>query len=188
MRKAVILLTAAISAATLSIAGPAIARDRGPDAGPLTRSDVEARLGDAFSRLDANHDGLLSPADREAKFAERFAKADADGDGQLSLAEASAARDGGREQWRERKADGRKDRDGRRGEGREGRDGLHSLIGMVRSADADGDKQISEAEFNTAALARFDRADADGDGSVTRAERRDAMRAAFGAKPVRFRD
>lgn len=190
MRKPFILLTAAAASAA-AFAAPALARgDRGPDREPLTRTSVEAMAAEAFSHLDVNRDGTLSPADREAKFAEDFAKADSDGDGLLSLAEASAARDGGREKWRGRMGGGRNG-DAPRGEGRnggEGRHGHHGLIGIVRSADADGDKQISAAEFSTAALARFDRADADRDGTVTRAERRDTMRAAFGKRSRDFRD
>lgn len=181
MRKAVILLiAAALPAATLALAGPALARgDRGPDRAPMTRSGVEALVGEAFARLDVNRDGILSKADREAKFAEQFARADSDGNGQLSLAEASAARENRRDEWRDRPRD-----EAARGEGRRA---LHSLVGIVRSADADGDRQISRAEFSTAALTRFDRADSDSDGTISRDERRDAIRAGFRDR-IRSRD
>lgn len=176
MRKAVILLiAAALPAATLADAAMARGKD-GPEREPMTRAGVESLAGEAFSRLDVNGDGMLSPADREARFAEHFARADSDGNGQLSLAEASAAREARRGETRERTEDRA------RGEGRKGREGrraAHSLTGIVRSADADGDRQISQAEFSTAALARFDRADTDSDGTVTRRERRDALRDAF---------
>jgi hypothetical protein len=51
--------------------------------------------------------------------------------------------------------------------------------GMVRLADADRNGAISRAEYETAALKRFDRLDANHDGTVTRDEAkaaRDNMR------------
>ena len=45
----------------------------------------------------------------------------------------------------------------------------------LAAADADGNGAITQAEFTTAMLARFDAADADHNGTVTREERR-AMR------------
>jgi hypothetical protein len=205
MRKTIILVSAAVlTASTLSLAGAAFARtgDRS-DRTPQTRADVETSVNEAFSRLDVNGDGVLSKADREAKERERFAKSDSDGNGQLSFEEVTAARDAGREALRERFGEGRGDRqrgarmgegrgkdrgDRQRGKGskmgRSGGQGLRSLAGIVRSADADGDQQISQAEFSSAALARFDRADADGDGTISR-EERDALRGA--GRPKRAR-
>jgi hypothetical protein len=43
---------------------------------------------------------------------------------------------------------------------------------MARMADADKDGTVTQAEFTTAALARFDRADANGDGTISGEERR----------------
>jgi len=179
MRKTIIFLSAvALSATTLSFAGVAFARPGdGPAREPLTRADVESRTNEAFSRLDVNGDGVLGKADREAGFAEHFARADSDGNGQLSLAEASAARDARRTEWQDRVGERRRG-DGPRGEGRMGRGdgrGPKGLAGFVLSADADGDRQISAAEFSSTALARFDRVDADNDGTITRDEFR-AMR------------
>ena len=47
---------------------------------------------------------------------------------------------------------------------------------MVRGADADNDGSVTQAEFTTAALARFDRTDANSDGTVSRDERRSERR------------
>ena len=58
---------------------------------------------------------------------------------------------------------------------------------MLALADANKDGAISQAEFNAAALARFNQADADKDGTVTRAEHRndrEAMRPAAAVKPA----
>ena len=55
------------------------------------------------------------------------------------------------------------------------------LVAQLDCADStDGDKAISQAEFQTAALARFDAADANKDGQVT-AEERAAQREAWKA-------
>ena len=54
---------------------------------------------------------------------------------------------------------------GRRGGGMRGM--------MMARADADGDGTVSQAEFTSAALARFDSADANNDGTVTAEERRE---------------
>ena len=64
--------------------------------------------------------------------------------------------------------------------------GGHGGPGGWMKADANGDKAISQAEFETAALARFDAADANKDGQVT-AEERAAQRAAWKAKAAEWR-
>jgi hypothetical protein len=54
---------------------------------------------------------------------------------------------------------------------------------MAAMADTNHDGQITRAEFDAAAKARFDKADANHDGQLTRAERRaawEAMRAGHG--------
>ncbi|HSG34793.1 MAG TPA: EF-hand domain-containing protein [Sphingomonadaceae bacterium] len=178
MQRTIIFLSAvALTTMTFSIADAAMAQPaERPDREPMTREAVEARSNEAFAKLDVNRDGLLSKADREAKARERFEAADTDGNGQLSFEEATAAREGGRDALREHLGETR--RGSRMGEGpmmggRDGR-GLHSLAGIVRHADGNGDEQISRSEFTAAALARFDQADADGDGTISREERRAA--------------
>jgi hypothetical protein len=48
----------------------------------------------------------------------------------------------------------------------------HGGFGGMTDADANGDGAISQAEFQAAAVQRFDRADADNNGTVTREERK----------------
>ena len=47
----------------------------------------------------------------------------------------------------------------------------HRGMAMMRRADTNGDKMISRAEFEAAALARFNRVDANKDGKITKEER-----------------
>ena len=68
---------------------------------------------------------------------------------------------------------------------RHGMRGHHGMM-MMGKADTDGDKAISQAEFQTAALARFDVADANKDGQVTPEERK-AQREAWKAKAGEWR-
>ncbi len=195
MNKKVSLL--ALGAALLAV--PVLAAPGGTakgDAGGngvLTRAEAQANAAQMFARMDANKDGKLDAADRSAQHAERqakmFASLDADGNGSISKAEwdqHSADRAAKRAERGEKRAaageagDGK--RDGMRG-GHHGKRGGHYGMGgrMMGKADTDGDKAVSQAEFQTAALARFDAADANKDGQVT-AEERQAQRGAWRAK------
>ena len=165
--------------------------------GVLTRAEVQAHATEMFAKMDTNGDGKIDAADREAKRSEMrgkmFASLDANKDGSISKAEwdqHAADREARRGEWKgKRMADGEA-RDGKRGmRGHHGKRGGHHGMrgghGMMMKADTNGDKAISQAEFQTAALARFDRADANKDGQVTAAERkaaREAMRAEWKAK------
>lgn len=157
-------------ALTSGIAVAAVELPKGDQpVGDLTRAQVEARVTQAFERMDADEDGRLTPADRQAmraRMADRmFDRLDADRDGQISRAEfdAGAARLAAAHTMR--------------GPGRHG-------AMMMKRADADGDGAVTRQEMLARALARFDRADADGDGVITAAEReqaRAAMRARLGS-------
>ena len=181
-------LTIAISAASLALAGAAIAQpssppQRGwgdrPEQGPVTRADFQAKIDKLFARLDVNGDGKLDQADRDARRAKMFDKLDTNHDGLISRAEFDAAagklhgrmgdRGPGRHGHRFGNADGP---GGRHGPGGHGGIGL-AMMGKM--ADTNGDGAISKDEFTKAALAMFDRADANGDGTVTPEERK-AMR------------
>jgi Ca2+-binding EF-hand superfamily protein len=122
--------------------------------GVLDRTDRDARRQERFARRDANGDGEVSPADREARRKAAFERLDADDDGALSLAEFSARA----EQRDERRAD-------RRGPGRRG------AARLGRDADTNRDGTVTQAEFASAALARFDRVDVDKDGTISANER-----------------
>lgn len=175
------------------IAVPVLAAPGGGDRNAVqTRAEVQTTATEMFAKLDANKDGKLDATDRAAKRAEmqekKFARLDADGDGSISKAE-----------WDQHGADRAAKRGERRTEaGEAGKGKRHGMRGhhgkrgghhgmMMGKADTDGDKAISQAEFQTAALARFDAADANKDGQVTPEERkaqRGAWRAKRGAAPA----
>jgi Ca2+-binding EF-hand superfamily protein len=172
MRK--LTLAIAAGAAAIALGGGAYAQSA-PAQRELTRAAVQQRADQAFDRLDANHDGKLDQSDRQARQKIRFDRIDANHDGAVSYAEFAAAH---------ARADvGRK---GRMAEGRDhhqhGRHlfamrGFSGHRGMM--ADAGKDGAMSKAEFQSAALERFDRLDANHDGILTREETkaaRDNMR------------
>ena len=178
------------------IAVPVLAAPGGGDRNATqTRAEVQSKAAEMFDRLDANKDGKLDAADRAAKRAERqakrFARLDADGDGSISKAEwdqHGADRAAKRaERGQKRAAAGEADGKRHAMRGHHGKRGGHHGMRMMGKADTDGDKAISQAEFQTAALARFDAADANKDGQVTAEERkaqRRAWRAKHGAAPA----
>jgi len=158
--------------------------------GTVTRAEAQAHAAERFAKLDVNKDGKLDASDRAAKRAEMqaqmFERLDANKDGSISKAEwdqHAADRDAKRAERGEKRADA--------GEGKRGMRGHHGKRGghhgmMMGRADANGDKVVSQAEFQTAALARFDAADTNKDGKVT-AEERAAQREAWKAKAGEWR-
>ena len=163
MRKTFTLSLAAVTALVAS--GTAYAQDA--PRGDMTRAQAEQRSADMFGRMDVNADGLLSEADREAARRQAFDSLDADKDGAISFAEFEAQRDGRRTAGTERRGPDE------RGFARRGMRGLGSGE-MAGVADADGDGAVSQAEFASAALARFDSADANRDGTISLEERRES--------------
>lgn len=166
--------------------------------GVINADDRQAHHREKFAEADTNGDGELSQAEmkamhearkerreerraakaetRAARMADRFAKADSDNSGGLSEAELRAMHEA-RSERRGEKGEGRR---GMRGHGKG--DGAHR---MLRMADANGDKAVTRAEFDTALATHFAKADADGNGSITAEERtaaRKAMRAEWKAK------
>ena len=196
MNKKITLLT--LGAALIAV--PVIAAPGAPSAKDdvtVTRAEAQAQATQMFAKLDANKDGKIDAADRAAQHAERQAKRftaiDADGNGSISKAEwdkHGADRAAKRAERGDKRADagarGEGKRDGMRGPGKRG--GHHGMRGgMMGKADTNGDKAISQAEFQAAALARFDAADANKDGRVTPEERkaqRGEWRAKRGAPPA----
>ena len=174
MRK---IVTLSLAAAALVGAG-GVAYAQADEAPALTRAQVEQRSAEAFARMDANGDGVLDRTDRDARRQERFARRDANGDGALSPADRDARRKAAferldadksgalslaefsarAEQRDERRAD-------RRGPGR------RSAARLGRHADTNRDGTVTQAEFASAALARFDRVDVDKDGTISAGER-----------------
>lgn len=199
MKKKISILT--LGAALLAV--PVLAA---PGAGPngeaggnrvVTRAEAQAHATQMFAKLDANGDGKLDATDRAAKRAEMQAKAferlDTNKDGSISKAEwdqHAADRAAKRGERGEKHADAGAPGDGpphgKRGHrgGPDGRSGHHGM--MMGKADTNGDKVITQAEFQTAALARFDAADTNKDGRVT-PEERAAQREAWKAKADEWR-
>lgn len=189
MNKKITLLT--LGAAL--VAAPVLAAPGGADRNATqTRAEAETRAAGMFARMDANKDGKLDATDRAAKRTEMqakmFERLDANKDGNISKAEwdqHGADRAARRAERGEKRADAGEAGDGKRHamRGHHGKRGGHRGMMVMGKADTDGDKAISQAEFLTAALARFDAADANKDGQVTPEERkaqRDAWRARRG--------
>lgn len=173
-------LTLSLAGAAVLLAGTAIAQTAPATPTPpatraampdMTRDTAQQHAAQMFTRLDANADGQLDTADRaervEDRTEARFDRIDANSDGSISREEFAA--------MGEMRGEGRR---GGRGGG-EGRMGPgHEMIGQ---ADADSNGTVTQAEFNTAFLARFDAADANDDGTVTAEERRASHPAHNGA-------
>ncbi len=196
MKKYSLLTLGAALIAVPVLAAPGIGAKADADGnGTVSRAEAQARATATFAKMDANKDGKLDATDRAAKRAEMqaaaFERFDANKDGSISKAEwdqASADRAAKRGERGERRAEAGEpgQHGGHRMGGRHGKRGGHhggpgGRDGMMMKADTNGDKAISQAEFQTAALARFDAADANKDGQVT-AEERQAQRAAWKAK------
>ena len=159
-----------LAAGTVAATAQTAPAERG-ERPPHTRDAVAERTDAVFARMDANADGVLSEADKAAHMAQRFAEMDSDGDGMLSQAEFVAAHEARAEKRAERK-EARGERMGKRGM-RGGRGGPDC---MIKQADSNGDGQVTKAELQTAALARFDKTDADSDGTISAEERQAARK------------
>lgn len=154
-----------------------------------TRAEVQTRAAEKFAKLDVNKDGKLDASDRAAKRSEMqakmFERLDANKDGSISKAEWDQHSADRAAKRGEKRADAGAERGPRGHHGKRGGHGGHGGMMMAR-ADANGDKAITLAEFQTAALARFDAADANKDGKVT-PEERAAQREAWKAKAGEWR-
>lgn len=170
MRK--LTLTLLAGATALAACGAAYAQ-AGPGADrEMTRAQVEQRTAQAFGKMDANGDGKLDQADRQAGQKARFARVDTDHDGSVSYEEFGAMHakfDGARAERGERRGERAGPREGRR----MAMGGRH-MRGMGQMADADKNGTITQAEFQAAAIERFDRLDADKNGTVTSEEHKAA--------------
>ncbi|BBC71178.1 conserved hypothetical protein [Altererythrobacter sp. B11] len=171
MRKTI---TLSLAAAALLASGATYAATGGPGLrGPgkdITRDQVQQMATKAFARMDANGDGKLDQADRTERQQARFDKLDGDGNGAVTFAEYSAAQQKMRDAVSQRGGKDGADRPDRK------RRFGHRGAGMMRGqADANGDGTITAAEFQTAALTRFDAMDTDRNGTVTSQERRAAF-------------
>lgn len=180
-----------LSAATLATGGVAYAQmpagKAGMDAdgnGVITRAEAQSSAAAMFARMDVNKDGKIDKTDRDARHTEMrgkmFDKLDTDKNGSISKGEFMADRgpDGARAMHK-MDGDGKDKRHGRRGHHGGG------MMMMAKMADTNKDGAISQAEFNTAAVKRFDMMDANKDGQVTKEERqasREKMKAEWQSK------
>lgn len=170
--------------------------------GRLDPADRAAHQAQRFGKLDADGNGEVSQAEmqaardaRKAKMAERraqrearrgermerrFAMLDQDGSGGVSQAEMDAARDKRAEMRGQRGERG--ERSAARGK-RGGKHGsMHMIRGLVRQADADGDRIVTRAEFDRTVASHFARMDTDGNGTLTATERKAARTALRGER------
>lgn len=138
--------------------------------GEVTRAEMDAHHEARKARMEARRTGpdgqrLDYGVERADRRGERFARLDTDNSGGLSQAELQAGREarGGR-------------RDGKRGQRMGGRrdGGMRMMHGMLRQADADGDRAVTRAEFDAALASHFARIDTDGNGAIGEAERKAA--------------
>ena len=161
----------------------------------MARDEAKAKAVELFARLDVNHDGKLDPADRAAQIARWFDAIDTDHNGQISRAEFMAMHDHG-PGWDGEPGPGHEGMrpdgpppppgggPGRNGPGDGGPGGPHhgmhgpgDMMALVRMADANHDGAISQAEFMTFAMRRFDMADTNHDGKLSPAEQETERRA-----------
>lgn len=174
--------------------------------GQLDPADRAAHQAQRFGKLDADGNGEVSQAEmqaahdaRKAKLAERrsqreargaermerrFAMLDQDGSGGVSQAEMDAARKKRGEMRGQRGERGdRAEMRGKRGGKQLGqKGGQHMMRGLIRQADADGDRIVTRAEFDRTVATHFARMDADGNGTLTATERKAARTALRGER------
>ena len=132
--------------------------------------------GERGMRADTNGDGLIQMSEIEAQAQQRFARLDLDGNGAITRAEATEAREKMQAMMAERRA-------GSEGKRRSMRGGAEGA--MFERADANGDGQVTFAEFSTPMMERFATHDANGDGAIDASERaaaREARKAARGSR------
>jgi Ca2+-binding EF-hand superfamily protein len=156
----------ALLGAAAAFAAPGDMPGRGKPVGDLTRAQLVQKLDERFAALDTNKDGVITKdelqAARKARHDARFARLDKDGNGSISREEFDAGHD----------------RPGkhRRGGARHGGPGGHGGFGQGMF-DGNKDGKITKEEFQSRALARFDRLDTNHDGVVTADERKAAWTA-----------
>ncbi len=142
--------------------GDMMAADANAD-GKITKAEMQAQIATRFAEMDANRDGTLNQADREIskkqKLDAHFGEMDTNRDGSISRAEfdASHAKENAAKS-------GEMARKGRRG-------GDGPKRGKMGAAMPD----MTKSQFETMALARFDRVDANKDGTVDAAEMQAGM-------------
>ena len=173
---------------TLAFAGMAaiaLALPLTAQAGP-GKHGMGGKHGAHFAKMDTDGDGNVTRGEAEAVLAGRFAEIDTNSDTFVSRDEMKAHHEAKRAEmkanWEARKAEAGTEGKRQRGEGMRKRamDPAKAEDWKAKRAekaddrwaamDADGDGQLSLAEFTAAHLKAFEKADADSDGVVTTAE------------------
>ena len=167
MRK--ILLIGAASALSLTAAAFALPGDKPTKMdtdgnGAVSKVEAIAAADARLAKMDANSDGTLNAADRDAKIKAHFQEMDADKSGAISEAEFITAH-------RDRMENRANKRAERGPDGHRGGPGGHGMA-MMKRADANNDMAVTQAEFRSAAEARFTKADANKDGSLSADEQK----------------
>lgn len=159
--------------------------------GTLTRAEIQSHATAQFTRMDVNKDGKLDQADRTQRFQQmreaQFTKLDTDKNGSISKAEFMAERapQAHRGPRSDRPAADAANGEGREARGWRGHRGGEARFGghhggprgpmhrgmMAPGADANKDGAVTQAEFVSSALQRFDAQDTNKDGQITKEER-----------------
>ena len=165
---------------------PALAQEMGHGAKmapPSTRAEVEARVKDHFTKLDANADGAVTAEERRAAHEKimaamqdkHFTMLDANKDGSISRSEFDAGHKAMKDKMAMHR--GAPGAEGAMGGQRQGRGHAMMMRHGMRGADANKDAKITLAEMTARALEHFDRVDANKDGTITGEERKAAHQA-----------
>lgn len=149
--------------------------------GIVSKAEAMTAADGMFARMDQNKDGSINAADREAGVKVRFQEIDADKNGSVSEAEFLAHHQERMEERQAKRAEFRAEggkhghKGGHRGKHHGG--GFGGGMAMLKAADANGDRTITKAEFQSAAEARFAMADTDKNGSLSAEEQKAARKA-----------
>jgi EF hand/EF-hand domain pair len=181
-----------LTAAAFALPGAKPSKMDSDGNGLVSKAEAMSAADAKFAKMDANADGTINAADREAKVKAHFKEMDSDNNGAISEAEMMAAHQSRLEDRAEKHAarghDGEhmgRHSGGHHGGRHGGPDGGFSMA-MMKNADANGDLAVTQAEFRTAAEARFTKADTNKDGALSADEQKAArkvMRAQRDALP-----
>lgn len=160
-------IATAMFAAAVAFAAPGAMGKADTDGdGAISKAEITAIASANFAKMDVNKDGQLDAADREAKHKAHFDALDADKNGSISEAEFNAAR----QARMEKRGKPGERRMAMQGHGKRGGHNLMRGLMMLKMADANGDKAVTNAEMTALIDAHFAKADTNKDGKITNEE------------------